>query len=196
MWQYNSRAKLIFVQFIAEEQATVETDEHTEISIEASENESLDLLPKVAVPSAPAIEDLEVKQSPPHLMYPNLDTIQSFELAANAMRTKERIILQPFTNEQLKELYSNPELQTAEVFESEFINTELNSTYKDHPLYELIKKYSHSRYNLKVNMLDLHGYINGFQENSQKVWIIENRITTYEGVCTDGERIRKNELYE
>lgn len=126
-------------------------------------------------------------------MYPNLINIQSLDLAH---RTKERIILQPFTNEQLKELYFNPELQTAEAFESEFINTELNNTHKEHPLYELIKKYSHSRYNLKVNMLDLHGYIKGFQENAQKVWIIENRITTYEGVCTDGERIRKNELYE
>lgn len=150
-------------------------------------------------PSAPAFEDVDESQESQPLqkkLYPNL-TMQSFSSAGKQMQvSKERIVLKPFTNEQLKELYNNPELFMAEPFESEFINTELNNTYKDHYLYELIKKYSHSRYNLKVNMLDLHGYIKCFQENSQKVWIIENRITSYEGVCSDGERVRKNELYE
>lgn len=153
-----------------------------------------------SAPSAPEIEDLDETQMDKPLqalLYPNLQNVQSVGMAMNFLNaTKERIILQPFTNAQLKELYNNPELMLAETFEADFINTELNNTHKDHPLFELIKKYSHSRYNLKVNTLDLHSYIKCFQENSQKVWIIENRITSYEGVCGDGERIRKNELYE
>lgn len=162
------------------------------------DNESINTAPEISTPSAPCFEDFDEPQTDQplqKLLYPNLQMVQSLAVDVT-QATKQRIILQPFTNEQLKELYNNPELLVAETFESDFINTELNNTHKDHPLYELIKKYSHSRYNLKVNMLDLHGYIKCFQENSQKVWIIENRITTYEGVCADGERVRKNELYE
>lgn len=158
-------------------------------TVQAQENQIIEEEPVPVAPSAPAIEEDEPLQN---LLYPNLHSVK----ANSIQQTKERIILKPFTNDQLKELYNNPELILAETFESDFINTELNNTHKDHPLFELIKKYSHSRYNLKVNMLDLHAYIKCFQENSQKVWIIENRITTYEGVCADGERIRKNELYE
>lgn len=149
-----------------------------------------------SAPSAPEIEDDVMPEMSATLLYPNLKTIDSTKFPANVLCLKERIILQPFTFDQLKELYYNPELHMAEAFESDFINTELNNTYKDHTLQELIKKYSHSRYNLKINMLDLHAYIKYFQENSQKVWIIENRISSYEGVCADGERVRKNELYE
>lgn len=167
---------------------------------EIKENKTIEAEQIPLAPSAPAIEDVDepqIDQPLQNLLYPNLQNVQSLGQAINLVQlTKERIILQPFTNEQLKELYHNPESVLAEAFEAEFINTELNNTHKDYPLYELIKKYSHSRYNLKVNMLDLHAYIKCFQENSQKVWIIENRITTYEGVCADGERIRKNEIYE
>lgn len=155
-------------------------------------------------PTAPAIEDFpeteptHMEQPMAKLLYPNLANIQQVHgLVGNLVNSsKERIVLRPFTKEQLIELYKNPELALAEEFETDFINTELNNTHKEHPLHELIKKYSHSRYNLKVNMLDLQGYIKYFQENSQKVWIIENRIKTYEGVCADGERVRKNELFE
>lgn len=111
-------------------------------------------------------------------------------------KTNERIILQPFTSGQLKELYHNPEMHLADAFEVDFIHNELNNPHKNHPLHELIKKYSQCRYNVKVNMLDLQGFIRAFQENSHKLWIIENRITSYEGNCADGERVRKNELYE
>lgn len=179
-------------------------EEKTEAQIDeanAMENEPNEAISVPVTPSAPAIEDddqLQMDAPLQHLLYPNLHRMESIGQAISSAQeqTKQQIVLQPFTDEQLKELYNNPELVMAEAFESDFISTELNSTHKDHPLYELIKKYSHSRYNLKVNMLDLHAYIKCFQENSQKVWIIENRITTYEGVCADGERIRKNELYE
>lgn len=186
------------VQPVKTEQITTEAITAPEIS----HNEKNDITTNEAVPSAPSAPEIEdddvpqMNQISANSMYPNLRTIQSFDLASHLQHTKERINMQPFTFDQLKELYHNPELHMAEAFEMDFINTELGNTHKDHPLHELIKKYSHSRYNLKVNMLDLHGYIKCFQENAQRVWIIENRITSYEGVCGDGERVRKNELYE
>lgn len=178
-------------------------DETEKVGEEAEEkvasDDQLEILTPSA-PSAPVIEDFDVSQSEktlPKVLYPNLLGVHSMEMAVTlANSLKERIILQPFTNTQLKDLYHNPEILLAESFEADFINTELNTTYKEHPLHELIKKYSQSRYNLKVNMLDLQSFIKAFQENSLKVWIIENRITSYEGACADGERIRKNELYE
>lgn len=166
---------------------------------EKKEDVKMEIKKETVIPSAPSFEDFDEQQENQplqKLLYPNL-SMQKLDLVGNLIqKSKERIILKPFTSEQLKELYNNPELIAAESFEGEFINTELNNIYKDHQLYELIKKYSHSRYNLKVNMLDLHGYIKCFQENSQKVWTIENRLQSYEGVCSDGERIRKFERYE
>lgn len=148
-------------------------------------------------PSAPAIEDLnEQEVTPTKSLYPTLKNLAASTFTQLNVSTKDRIIMQPFTSVQLQELYHNPEAILAEHFETDFIDNELSSSYKSHPLYDLIKKYSQSRYNLKVNMLDLQDFIKSFQQNSQNVWIMENRITSYEGVCNDGERIRKNELYE
>lgn len=152
----------------------------------------------IVAPSAPMFDDLEetvAEQTKPSNAYPDLEHLISSTTISEATAI-ERIILQPFTSAQLKELYHNPELHAADAFEVDFIGNELNNPHRNHPLHDLIKKYSQSRYNLKVNMLDLQGFIRAFQENSQKLWIIENRITSYEGNCADGERVRKNELYE
>lgn len=190
------------VELVDSEQTTTTTTKAI-TAPDVINNAENDITTTETAPSAPSAPEIEGDNDMPQMtqlsanpMYPNLKSIQSFDLAAHLQYTKERIHMRPFTFDQLKELYHNPELHMADAFETDFINTELGNTHKDHPLYELIRKYSHSRYNLKVNMLDLHGYIKCFQENAQKVWIIENRITSYEGVCADGERVRKNELYE
>lgn len=168
--------------------------QHVEESTEISNEDSATNQSKITfTPSAPVIEEPTEQTIPSKMLYPDLRKLETIQ--ANSSTVK-RIILQPFTSVQLKEFYHNPEVILAECFETDFISNELNTPYKDHRLFELIKKYSQSRYNLKVNMMDLQDYIKSFQQNSQSVWIIENRITSYEGVCNDGERIRKNELYE
>lgn len=156
-----------------------------------------ELAEAVAVPSAPTFDDLEetAAQAAPASVPAHLE-LSHLPATKCETPTDGRIVLQPFTSAQLKELYDNPELRAADAFEADFIGNELSSPHRSHPLHDLIKKYSQSRYNLKVNMLDLQGFIRAFQENSQKLWIIENRITSYEGNCADGERVRKNELYE
>lgn len=122
--------------------------------------------------------------------------IEPITVPGMSQRQKESLVLTPFNEEQLRELYHNPELRLAETFETEFINNELSCTYKEHPLYDLIKKYSQIRYNLKINMLDLQGFIKSFQQNSKNVWIMENRIMNYEGTCKDGIKCKKTEPYE
>lgn len=151
-------------------------------------------------PSAPLIDDSPVAtKSPKHVQYPNLHEMSHLEPATRSgihQSIQQRIILQPFNEIQLKELYHNPELTLAERFEAEFIGNELNGAYKEHPLYELIKKYSQSRYNLKINMLDLQNYIKTVQVNLEDVWKISNQTIYFEGVCLDSERVQKSERYE
>lgn len=157
---------------------------------------------KPTAPSAPAIEDVSIatcEQTKPIIQYPDLKEMRKTEpntVSALHQRQPEIIQLKPFNEEQLRELYHNPELRLAETFETEFINNELSCTYKEHPLYDLIKKYSQIRYNLKINMLDLQGYIKAFQQNSKNVWVMENRVMSYEGTCKDGIKCRKSEPYE
>lgn len=151
-------------------------------------------------PSAPLIDELPVaRESPKQVKYPNLHEMSHLEPATRSgihQSVQQRIILQPFNEIQLKELYHNPELALAERFEAEFIGNELNCAYKEHPLYELIKKYSQSRYNLKINMLDLQTYIKTVQVNLEDVWKISNQTIYFEGVCLDNERVQKCERYE
>lgn len=153
-------------------------------------------------PSAPHIDDLTVTTEltmPKNVQYPTLHEMSRLEPATISglhQSGRQRIILQPFNEIQLKELYHNPELMLAERFETDFIGNELNCAYKEHPLYELIKKYSQSRYNLKMNMLDLQNYIKIVQVNLEDVWKISNLTINFEGVCLDNERVQKTERYE
>lgn len=154
----------------------------------------------VALPSAPVlVEFASVSDVRAQVQYPDLQSMHKQEertVSGLKLKTRDRITMKPFNERQLKELYHNPELTLADDFEAEFISTELSCTYKDHPLYELLKRYSQSRYNLKINMLDLHSFKRSFEENSAKVWRIEKRELNYNGTCADGERIFKREIYD
>lgn len=153
-------------------------------------------------PSAPTIDDLPVASEssvPKHVQYPNLHEMSRVEpttMSGLQQSDHQQIVLTPFNEIQLKELYHNPEWVLAEGFETDFIGKELGGAYKEHPLYELIKKYSQSRYNLKMNMLDLQNYIKTVQVNLEDVWKISTRTIYYEGVCLDNERVQKSERYE
>lgn len=177
----------------------IATDIQTDTTIETD----VKVMPEPVIPSAPAIDDIELtgcdKIQTTIQQYPDLSKMKLIEnktISGLKEKSDEKITTKPFNEMQLKELYYNPELLLADSFETEFIQNELSCTYKEHPLYDLIKKYSQNRYNLKINILDLQGYIKAFQQNSKNVWTIENRMLNYEGTCQDGERIRKTEYYE
>lgn len=181
------------IENVSEVSETEQPPEHVEMESEISA--------EVIQPSAPAIDDLPEASttSPRHVQYPNLQEMSKLEPAVMSglhRTSQQRIILKPFNEIQLKELYHNPESVLAERFEAEFIGNELSCAYKEHPLYELIKKYSQSRYNLKINMLDLQTYIKTVQVNLEDVWKISMQTITFEGVCLDNERVQKHERYE
>lgn len=161
-----------------------------------------EIVADIIQPSAPLIDDLPAVtelSKPKHVQYPNLHEMSRVEpntLSGLQQSIHQRVVMKPFNESQLKELYHNPELMMAERYEADFISNELNGAYKEHPLYELIKKYSQSRYNLKMNMLDLQNYIKMVQVNLEDVWKISTQTIFFEGVCLDNERVQKSERYE
>lgn len=104
--------------------------------------------------------------------------------------------LEPFTVAQLRELYSNPEVELAAQFEGEFINAELSANYKTHPLYELLTKYSRCRHNLKLNDFDLKQAQQTFTSTAEKLWIREIKSLKYTGKCDDDVACSGTEKYE
>lgn len=128
-----------------------------------------------------------------NFQYPNLKEMQQIEQKTHMIEQKK--ILKPFTKTQLKELYQNPEIILAETFEEEFISNELNFLYREHQLYDLLKKFSQSRYNIKINTIDLHGFRKAFETNIDGVWKIENRKKVYNEVCQDGVNVSKSLNY-
>lgn len=153
------------------------------------------------IPSAPVFDETEVKPCDlkQQIQYPDLQNMQQIENKTQSglkQRAREKITMKPFNERQLKELYHNPELVLADEFETEFISNELSCSYKDHHLYDLLKRFSQCRYNLKINILDLHSFKRTFEDNSAKVWKVEKRDLKYSGTCADGERIFKTEIYD
>lgn len=136
----------------------------------------------------------------PAVVYPNLESMKNIEAIATrpeSLRTpNERIILKPFTQIQLNEFYTNANLPLAQSFEQEFIDNELSSNYKDHILYDLLMKYSKSRYNLRINLMDLQNFKKYYQENCDDIWTIEKRTINYSGTCQDNVCVNAKEIYE
>lgn len=177
------------------------SESQEESVVEVKDERSGEVVESTAVPSAPVFDEEESPRPglKPQVQYPDLQGMQKLEETAQSglkQKTREKISMKPFNERQLKELYHNPELVLADDFETEFISNELSCTYKDHPLYDLLKRFSQSRYNLKINMLDLHSFKRSFEDDSMKVWKIEKRELKYSGTCMDGERIFKTEIYE
>ena len=91
-------------------------------------------------------------------MYPELDDLDALTegLDINVDLCKKEIesTLEPFKDFEMEQLYSNIQIQQAEIFESEFISKEMNENLKlvgDHLLYSLLRKYARSRVQLKIN---------------------------------------------
>lgn len=182
--------------------ANVEVDKSKTVEVETEEPKE-EAIAEIA-PSAPVFDECvqpatQTATAPAvvhSIQYPNLNEMHRLEEKAHNYMNKQRSILRPFTKKQLKELYQNPEIVLAETFEEEFISNELHFAYREHQLYELLKKFSQSRYNIKINSVDLQGFVKAFQTNSSNVWNIENRTKSFSNVCKDGVSVQKYVNYE
>lgn len=152
---------------------------------------------QIELPSAPE----ESLSTTVNIRYPKLDNVADFvaELSATVPVEMEAVTpllkCKPFNKEELKELYCNLEIPMAELFENEFINAELQSNHRDHSLYDLLMKYSKSRYNLMINHIDIQNIKKSIPDDTTKFWTIESRNVRYSGKCMDGTVVNGNEYY-
>ena len=161
-------------------------------------------------PSAPKIMDTnEVAQRMD--FYPNLQKEQAnlehsnyhtqkscekeTETPYNILRNEIKVELdiQPFTQEQLTELYMNPLLTQVNHFEKEFIDTELNNeaSYSNHILYTLLLNYAKSRNHMRTNLIDYENYKKLCINNEKILWTLETRKVTFEGSCYANKSTKK-----
>lgn len=148
------------------------------------------------IPSAPE----ESLSTTTNIRYPKLINVVDFEAELSAPVEVESVAApllkcKPFNKEQLTELYCNPEIPMAELFENEFINAELQSNHREHTLYDLLMKYSKSRYNLMINHIDMQNIKKSIPDDTTNFWKIESRNIRYSGKCMDGTVVNGNESY-
>lgn len=85
------------------------------------------------------------------------------------------LAIRPFTEQQLRELHANNELEIATTqFIHEFVETELKSGFeKSHYLYELICKYISSKDKLKNTQSILNGYRKQCKDLENNLWTVK-----------------------
>lgn len=173
-------------EMIEEIQCEISTKINTEIPMELN----------TEIASAPEESMTTISET---VHYPQLIGVDAFEAELSAPiehgTTTAGIKCKPFSKEQLKELYCNPEIPMAELFENEFITAELQSNHRDHPLYDLLMKYSKSRYNLMINNVDMETIRKAIPDDTLQFWNIESRNVRYSGKCKDGTMVNGSEFY-
>ncbi|XP_047133521.1 ectopic P granules protein 5 homolog isoform X1 [Hydra vulgaris] len=128
---------------------------------------------------------------------------KNFENAINSVRSvtpsKEIMSLysakeiEPFTEEQLRNFYFNPELLKIDLFVGEFLK---NANKVHHRFYELVDFYYKSRIkvqDLKVKMKLAQKNVN---EGQKKLWEIKDFTYTVEGKCGCGNSVSQQHRYQ
>lgn len=149
----------------------IESNEETEIANEAC-------------PSAPVLQsssiDVDVNEVTPTLV---LNHKPFFPFVKEKENNVEEVV-KPFTLSQLTALYHNQELEAAEDFVTEFIETELRrGDIVSHPLYELLSNYQRARAKLSVNNTESISLRNVCQEHQSRLWTLEKCLITEAGEC-------------
>lgn len=92
--------------------------------------------------------------------------------------------VKPFTLLQLQALYHNEELDYAQYFVTQFIDSELKrGDIIVHPLYELLSNYQRAREKLSVNNTEVMSLRQACQEHESQLWSLEKCVVTELGEC-------------
>lgn len=150
------------VESILEEKLTVIELENPTFEMKNSQAH----IPEVNVyPSAPPItyEPLLSPIKPKNVSYPNLKEMQIQEESTKIEKFRQKsneikINLVPFSDNELEDLYFNAQIEQAELFEREFIQSELNVDYytTNGHLYNLLLLYYKNRRLVKSCELEIN----------------------------------------
>lgn len=156
---------------------------------------------------APTAPDLEIEESsaPPliasvipqvhtaptvysEILYPDLQELQPSTSEKITEKILSPVAMKPFSIFQMEQLYSNPQLQWVEMFETEFVEKELrDNSIQDHPLYALLRKFSKARSKYLVNEKNINRMIATLDDNYKQVWKLEKRTVHGHGTCECGK---------
>ncbi|XP_070191920.1 ectopic P granules protein 5 homolog [Littorina saxatilis] len=101
---------------------------------------------------------------------------------------------QPMSDEQLQQLYYNPELLANERFVDEFVEKEEKKT--SHEFHDIVMNYYRSRKSLLSVEEDLKLLRQNYDRIQAELWIIHKRNAPVEGQCADQSRVSKVHTYE
>lgn len=189
------------------------TSEFTEIVCQPSETPkvSVEILDSVTelcekvkeVTLSPSAPLLEVAKEVHYPELPKQETSQKTQEAHYPALPKQETSqaiqepLQPFTKEQLAQLYSNPELEASREFEICFVQSELRTAaLNKHPLHELITAYAQARDKQRHNANELDRLRQELKGCEESAWILENSRVSGRSQCQDGISVSVSHRYQ
>lgn len=130
------------------------------------------------------------------ILYPDLKELATATTAKITEKILSPVILKPFSLFEMEQLYSNPQLQWVEMFETEFVEKELRDhSIQEHPLYALLKKFANARSKYLVNEKNITRMIKNLDENYKHIWRIEKRTANGHGTCECGKIVLETHNY-
>ncbi|ALC46612.1 CG14299 [Drosophila busckii] len=175
--------------------------EHTaqQSNEEQAEEKEEQLTTDQSTPSAPEVPATSVK----FVQYPNLQSVRQLSNIVNEERTASTVYkttmasqLQPFTAEELTQIYCCPDLELAKQFELEFLmNTLLESSEAD-PLYLELLEYYSLQGKITANLYDINEKRKSCKDIPQQVWQRESVTRSFSATCGDGNTVRDSITYE
>jgi ectopic P granules protein 5 len=140
----------------------------------------------ISVPSVHTAASLYEKT-----LYPDLKELAPSQIKQISEKIISPVAVKPFTPLQIEQLYSNREIQLADLFEGEFVEKELkDNSIQDHQLYVLLRKYGKSRAKHLINSRNIAHLTKTLDENYKKIWRIEKRNVSGHGFCECGKAVR------
>lgn len=130
------------------------------------------------------------------ILYPDLKELTTATTANITEKILSPVAVKPYSTFEMEQLYSNPQLQWVEMFETEFVEKELrDNSIQDHPLYALLKKFAQARSKYLVNEKNITRMIKTLDENYEQVWKIEKRTANGHGTCECGKIVLATHPY-
>ncbi|XP_070546998.1 ectopic P granules protein 5 homolog isoform X2 [Ptychodera flava] len=140
--------------------------------------------PLVDIPTSPApssfqTDDARVIRDVRSRLYPDVGQFSADEAT-----------VEPFSENELKLYYFNPQLQTLDGYVDQFIQ---DCHQERHEFFELVYQYYRSRHNLVAIEKDIHYLQKDYSRLKETLWIVTDNVINAQGQCTD--RVRVTEQY-
>ncbi|KAL1505767.1 hypothetical protein ABEB36_005253 [Hypothenemus hampei] len=187
------------IEEIAESSITYEREpiENNIVQSEQQINET------IVQPSAPQSDNFEKFLNMNKQILNTLEIIDSIPaqianvpLMAEPQQLNEEYTIRPYTEQQLKALYYNSELDLIEDFTKNFIETELKCSHsKKHYLFELLNNYLKTREKIAGNNIELQQLRNEYHAVQTELW--SSNVSTVGGsaLCLDGKIVSATHEY-